>query len=68
MCVCVCVFSDELCFSFPGKNDVFQLHLEENIYSIANIKMTSSMIINEGKPDEECGGLSHDYYLPNTVV
>jgi len=23
----VCVFSDEVCFRFPGKNDGFQLHL-----------------------------------------
>jgi len=28
---CVCFFSDEVCFSFPDKNDGFQLHLEENI-------------------------------------
>jgi hypothetical protein len=29
--------------------------------------MTSSIIINEGKPDEECGELSSEYYA-NTVV
>jgi hypothetical protein len=63
VCVCLCVyFSDEVCFSFPDKNDGFQLHLEEYIYSIANIKMTSSVITNEGKPDEECCGLSREYY------
>jgi hypothetical protein len=61
VCVRVCF---HFSFSFPGKNDGSQLHLEENIYSIANIKMTSSIIIYEGKPDEECGGLSRECYFP----
>jgi len=29
-------------------------------FSIANIKMTSSIIINEGRPDEECDVLSRE--------
>lgn len=63
MCVCVCVFRWGT-FQFPWQKDGFQVHLEENIYSVANIKMTSSVISNEGKSDEECGGLSREYYLP----
>jgi hypothetical protein len=60
--VCVFVFRWGM-FQFPWKNDGFQLYLEENIYSVANIKTASSIITNKGKPDEECGGLSREYYL-----